>query len=208
MPASFIVPANDAFGSFNELIDVIHDWMDRDDLTGSIPSMVALAEDEIRLELEPLFQEKSASVTTDALGKGALPTDLKRLKRAMLDGDPLTQFSVRALEDLSVGTQVPDGYTLEESSIRVWPAGEHTLDLYYDPFLPRLSVTNQRTPLFEQFPSLYFYGAMTFATGYVVDDERAIKFRALFDNMLAQVSRFYTKQKHAGPLVPRLAVPI
>ena len=204
---SFIVSTNEAFDNLADLTTVINDWMDREDLTGSIPSMVALAEDEIRLELEPLLTEASTSVTSGETGIAALPLDLKRLKRVLYEGEPLKQLGVHALDNIQEDTE-PMGYTLETASIRLWPNGAYTVDLLYDPFLPRLSTNNQRTDLLERFPSLYFYGAMTFATGYVVDDQRAANFRALFDNMLEKVSRHYRRQKHAGPLVPRVYVPV
>ncbi|MGL5734742.1 MAG: phage adaptor protein, partial [Beijerinckiaceae bacterium] len=73
MPA-FDVPANRAFDDYNGLVDAINDWLDRSDLEGVAQQMIALAESNMRRELQPFFLETSASVTT-VDGIGAFPTD-------------------------------------------------------------------------------------------------------------------------------------
>lgn len=206
---SFAINANEAFDNFDELIEALNDWMDRDDLDGVASQLVALAEDEIRLELEPLFAEASASAMSDASGIAALPANMSALKRVLFDGVPVKQLSIHGLDNLPTSSTCPVGYTLERNSIRFWPNAAYTATLLYSPLLPRLSNANQTNELLDTWPSLYFYGAMTFAAGYVVDDNsRAANFRALFDNMLARVKKHYRDQRYSGPLTPNVQVAI
>lgn len=201
----FAVNANAAFDDYDELVDAINDWMDRDDLSGVAPQMIALAEDEMRLRLEPLFHELTVSVTTDETGAATLPTDLKRVERVLYDNKPLYQRGKTAVNNMTEDVSCPHGYTLEGGQIRLWPAAEHTVTILYTQLLTRLTRESPTNALLDLFPSVYFYGAMTFAEGYVAEDEgRKAEFRALFDNILNQAADYYRKQRYGGPLVARV----
>ena len=202
---AFSVTANDAFENRAELIAVINDWMDREDLTGAAPQMIALAEDEIRLAVEPFFLEVSTSLISDASGRANLPADMKRLSRVLYDNEPVYQRGATAIARMNDDTTRPSAYTLEQGAIRLWPAAAHTVQVLYQPKLARLTEANPTNNLLNDFPSLYFYGAMVFAAGYVADDDRAVRFRALFDNIKAQVSDYYKMQRQGGPMVARVA---
>lgn len=198
---AFNVPANPAFDSYPELVAAINDWLDRSDLDGVANQLIALAEDEMIAAFTPLWQEKREDVMT-VDGLAALPTDYGVLSRVVYDGQALPQYSASASLDIPEGPR-PAGYSLEANGIRVWPAGNFTLTLLYSPTLPRLTETKPSNLLLDKFPSLYFYGAMVFAHGYIADDQRAATFRGLFDNMMAQAKRYFMRQRHAGPLVAR-----
>lgn len=200
---AFAVPANTAFTNYSELVSTINDWMDREDLDGVAPQLIALAEDEMIARLSPLFQEKSVDVMA-VNGLAPLPTDYGILNRVIHDECTLPQYSAAAAVDVPKGSSAV-GYTLEADKLRLWPSGDHLVTLLYNPRLPRLSAGNPNNTLMDQFPSLYFYGAMVFANGYVVNDGRAATFRSLFDNMMQTAIRYYQRQRFAGPLVPRVS---
>ncbi len=201
---AFAVPANLAFDNYTDLADAISDWMNRNDLTGSVPSMVALAEARMRRELVPHFSEVSTSVVT-ADGLGTLPSDYGTLNRVMYDNRHLPQLSQVAASHVSTSATVPYAYTIEAGNIRTWPAGDFTLSVLYQPLLPQLSAANPSNTLIETHPDLYFYGAMMFAEGYVANDERAGLFKALWDEALDSARRYFVRQKLAMPLTPRVA---
>ena len=91
MPA-FAVPANLAFDSYTALIAAVSDWMDRDDLTGSAPQMIALAEAKMARELEPMFSEKSGSVVSVA-GATSLPADCGIMRTAVYNSRVVPQIA-------------------------------------------------------------------------------------------------------------------
>ena len=201
----FAVPANLAFDSYGKLIDAISDWMNRTDLTGSAPQMIALAESRIKRKLKPFFNEATATATvTDGLG--SLPSDCGELLRVIYDNDTLPRRSSLNVSDLDYDTSAtrPTSYTLEADGIRLWPACDVTVDILYQVTLPQLSEENPSNSFLDQHPDMYFFGAMMFAEGYVANDPRAGLFKGLFDEALEEVSTYMSSQKYAGPLAPRL----
>ena len=202
---SFIIDANEAFDNFDELVSAINDWMDRSDLTAPAPQMIAMAEDEMRIRLEPFFLEVTTSLTSDSTGFAALPADAKSVKRVFYDKCSVPQRGVNSVDRMTDDTTQPWAYTMEQGGIRLWPAAAHTVDVLYQPILQRLTSGSPSNNLLDLFPSLYFYGAMTFACAYVKDDERAGMFRRMFDMMIGQVEDYYKKQSQGGPMVARVA---
>ena len=200
---AFIINANLAFDNYGELIAAINDWLDRDDLTAVCPQFIALAEDKIRRRIEPYFLEVSTTLTTDEMGFSALPVDFKQAKRVISDKEPIYQRSPNAVGNMTEDTTCVAGFTLEKGGLRVWPAAVQTLELLYQPLLPRLTNGNPTNSLLDLYPSLYFYGAMSFALTYLEDDERAGQYLTLFEQALGEVASYYREQRQAGPMVAR-----
>jgi hypothetical protein len=202
MPA-FDIPANLAFDTYDGLVSSINDWMDRSDLSGFAQQMIALSEARMRRELTPYFGEKNVAVAVTA-GFAPLPTDYGTIRRVVMRGVPLNNIGAYTTE-CSPG--VAQGYSVEQSSLRIWPAGDYAVTVLYQPELPQLSAANPATDLLQRQPDLYFYGALMFANGYVADDARAVLFKQLWDEAMDSAKQYFLRQKYPGPLVPRLRVP-
>ena len=203
MPA-FAVPANLAFDSYTALIAAVSDWMDRDDLTGSAPQMIALAEAKMARELEPMFSEKSGSVVSVA-GATSLPADCGIMRTAVYNSRVVPQIAPSQGVIIAQGSS-PLAYSLEANLIKFWPAGAYTVSILYQPRLPKLSNANATNDLLQQHPDLYFFGAMMFAEGYEANDSRAALFSTLFDRAIESTRQYLTRQRYSGPMVPRVAV--
>lgn len=203
MPA-FSVPANLAFDSYGDLKTAIEDWMNRSDLTGSVQAMIALAEARMRRELTPYFLEASSSVTS-VDGLASLPADFGTPTRVMYGANTLPQYAVGSVSAVNPSYSEPLAYSIEQGKIRLWPNGNFTVSLLYQPKLTELSDANPTNSLLDSHPDIYFFGAMMFAEGYVANDERAATFKALFDQGLEEVKAYCIRQKFSGPLVPRVA---
>lgn len=203
----FSVPANLAFDSYAALKTAIADWMNRSDLTGSIPAMVALAEARMRRKLEPLYNETGVAITTVG-GVADLPSDFGTGERLIFEdrGYTIPRYSSLNVADLDLDTSAaqPYGYTIENSQIRMWPSCDVTLKLLYRPVFVGLSDANTSNDVLSMFPDAYFFGSMLFAEGYVANDTRASLFKGLWDEALAEVIAFYERQKFSGPLAPRI----
>ena len=200
---AFSVPENLAFDNYSDLAAAIAEWMDRSDLTGSVQTMIALAESRMRRELAPLFAETSATVAT-VDGLAALPSDCGTLNRVIYGTRTLPNLSVTAATAVVTGSE-PWAYTVEANQVRVWPSGDFTLSLLYQPTLPQLSESSPTNTLLSKHPDAYFFGAMVFAEGYVSNDNRAANFKALWDECLAEMKRYMTRQHFGGMLTPRVA---
>lgn len=203
----FAVPSNLAFETYTALKDAISDWMDRTDLSGSVATMIALAEARMRRQLEPLFVEKSVTITTTG-GVYNLPGDFGTGERLIYTerGYTVPRYSSLNVADLDLDTSAaqPYGYTIENGQIRVWPSCDVTMDLLYRPVFEGLSDANLSNEVLSLFPDAYFFGAMLFAEGYVANDQRAGLFKGLFDEALGEVAAYYQRQKFSGPLAPRI----
>lgn len=190
---AFSVPANLAFDDYDSLSAFIQDWMNRNDLEGSVESMVALTEARMRRELQPLFSETSASVTASS-GVAALPSDCDTVRSVFYGSLPLREVSPDAGRDYVEGDS-PAAYSLEAGGIYLWPANDVTVTVLYQPKLQRLSSAAPTNTLLDEHPDLYFYGAMMFAEGYVANDPRAALFKQLWDEALDSAKRFFLRQR-------------
>lgn len=195
---AFVVPDNLAFDNYTDLVTFIEDWMDRSDLSGSVESMVALCEARLRRELSPLVFETTVTATaTD--GVVALPSDFDALRQVTLDGVVLTEVSPESGRDYDNTGTTAKGYSLEADQMRIWPATAETVTLTYKKRLTRLSSASPTNELLSEHPDLYFFGSMMFANGYVVNDQRAALFKALWDEAVDSANRFFTRQRRKTP---------
>ena len=203
---TFTVPANLAFDSYASLSSAIADWLDRSDLAGVVPQLIALAEAEFSTELEPLLSEVTVNLTADVNGVVVLPADYGTLSVVRYGTRRnLPQVTAARALDVPKGT-VPYAYSLEADVLRIWPSCAVTVTLIYQPKLPQLSTSQPTNFLLDTYPHIYFYGAMMFAEGYLANDARAVGFENRFRAAIERVRQFLIKQRYAGPLVPRLAV--
>lgn len=194
-----------AFDSYAALTTAISDWMDRSDLTGSAPSMIALAESRMRRKLDPLFDETIVTVNTTT-GVGTLPADVGTINRVTYNYYDLPRwsgFSMAELNDANYSTD-PFAYTVEANAIRVWPPVSVALTVYYQPTITALSDTNTTNTVLAKHPDVYFYGAMMFAEGYVANDDRAALFKQLYDEALEEAATYFSRQRYTGHLVPKI----
>ena len=201
---AFNVPSNFAFDSYPELVAALNDWLDRSDLDGVAGQMIALAEAKLRRELASVLSEKSAPVSIVA-GGGPLPSDFGKPIRVVYDKWVLPSISRTDAPNILAGPQ-PLGYTIEGMALRVWPANDVTVDLFYHPTIPQLTSVAPTNDLLSRHPDVYFFGALMFAEGYLANDNRSALFKALFDEAIADIKRYYRSQRYGGPLVPRLKI--
>lgn len=194
------VAGNLAFDTYDELIEAINDWLDRSDLTGAAPQMIALCEARLRRELQPLMSETSASVVVTS-GVGALPADCDIIRFVEYSGGELDQVKPshgRQFPASEYDETSPRAYSLEKNQINVWPQTNCTVTVVYRPKLAALSSANSSNDLLVEHPDVYFYGSLLFANGYVANDSRAALFKGLWDEAIAECKRFLGRQKWAS----------
>lgn len=201
----FAVPANLAFDSYGALISALNDWMDRTDLAGVAPQMIALTEARLRRKLAPYYNETTTTLTTSG-GVVDLPTDCAKVVRVIYDHDTLPRYSSLNVSDMDYDTSAvhPYAYTIEAAQIRLWPAVSASITVIYQASFPALSEAQQSNDILDQHPDVYFFGAILFAEGYVANDARAATFKGLFDEALEEAIAYLESQRYTGPLAPRL----
>ena len=201
----FAVPANLAFDSYGALISAIEDWMDRSDLSGVAPQMIALCEARLRRKLAPYYNEITATLATTG-GVVSVPTDCAKVVRVIYDHDTVPRYSSLDVSDMDYDTSAvrPYAYTIEAGQIRLWPSVDVSITVIYQETFPALSEESPSNGILDQHPDVYFFGSMLFAEGYVANDARASLFKGLFDEALEEVIAYLESQRYTGPLAPRL----
>ena len=178
--------------------------MDRLDLSGSVDSMIELAEARMRRRLSPYMVEAQTNVTTSD-GIGALPGDFGTMVRVRYSNRILDNVAGGAAMNIVQTLTEPYAYGIEGGSLKLWPESDFTVSILYNPRWTGLSSGTPTTALLTSHPDLYFYGTMLGAEGYLANDSRAANFKALFDEALAEAEGYLTRQKYNGPLVPKVA---
>lgn len=193
-----------ALDTYTTLVAAINDWLDRSDLTGVAPDMIALAESRLRRDLVPYFTQTSTLLTTAATGLIALPTDFGTAVRVIYSKYTLPNIAAAGGVTIDTSLTTPAAYSIEQAKLRLWPAVAVDITLLYQPTLPALTSAAPTNTLLTRHPDLYFFGAMTFANGYVANDSRAASFNALWDRAIADAQRYFTRQQFGGEMTPRV----
>ncbi len=197
-----------AFSTYSELKTEIANFLARDDLTTQIPSFITLAEARMSRELNSRTQEKRANATTTS-GDGfiSLPTDLRSIRNVQLNTDPITILQYNTVEMLnreynSGGTGKPKAYTIigSELAIRPIPDTAYTLEIIYGESLNSLSDTTTNNTILTRHPDAYLYGSLTNAYSYLMDEQRATTYDALFTRIMSEIIKDTEDARYGGVL--------
>ena len=181
--------------TYSGLKDAIADYLNRDDLTASIPVFISLAEAKFNRKLRARQMVKRANATIDTQ-YFAYPGDWLAAKEFILLTNPITymQFVTESQgNDLKTTTVVSPGkpryYTIIGSQIEVLatPDTSYTGQLTYYAKIPSLSNTNTSNWLLAYAPDLYLYGALLESAPYLKDDERLAVWGQLYNDSKADI---------------------
>lgn len=192
--------ARPAFENYTELVNEIQNWLDRSDLSGSVPSMIGLAEARMRREFQPLLAETKTTATASG-GIVTLPGDCDMVRFVEYNGGALHQVSQEHGRQFYDGKE-PRGYTLESGALYLWPASDVSVTITYQPKLVSISSSNATNWLLIQHPDAYFFGAMVYAEGYLANDARAANFKALWDEAIEEIKLFLGRQRRVKVKMP------
>jgi hypothetical protein len=181
--------------TYSGLQDAIADYLNRDDLTTSIPSFISLAEAKFNRKLRARQMIKRANATIDTQ-YFAYPADWLEAKEFILLTNPITymQFVTESqANDLKTTTIVSAGkpryYTIIGTQIEVLatPDTSYAGQLTYYAKIPSLSNTNTSNWLLAYAPDLYLYGALLESAPYLKDDERLAVWGQLYNDSKADI---------------------
>lgn len=184
-----------ALTTYTELKSSLADWLNRQDLTSTIPDFISLAEAQIERQLRTrqMIVRATATIETEY---GALPGDFLETKSLKLNTNPITALQFETVDALDVmkATQYlssgrPKYFGIVGAQIRVLPVpdGSYTGELTYYAKLSKLSSTNATNWLLTQAPDVYLYGALLQAAPYLQDDARIPVWSSLYQAGLDQL---------------------
>jgi hypothetical protein len=195
-----------AISTFTELKASIANFLNREDLTATIPDFISLAESSINNEIRHWRMETRAETTLDSQFTG-IPSDWLSTIRFHLvsDGTSSLDFmslatiqSARSARNDSTGT--PTNYSLNSSQFELMPTpdGSYSAILMYYAKIPTLSDSVETNWLLTHHPDIYLYGALLHSAPYLKEDERAQTWAALYTAAVTRVNNASSKSTTSG----------
>jgi hypothetical protein len=195
-----------ALANYADLLAAVAGWLNRSDLSATIPDFIALAEAEFNRRLRTPDMEARATPTITA-GVAPLPTDSLGVRDVLYSDvkiDAVTYQDMLSMYQGLAGT--PAYYAVSDGDLYFLPkpaTGSATV-VYYQK-IPALTVSNTTNWLMTRFPDLYLFGTLMQAEFYGWNDERLPIIKARVEEIFEQITADGIKRKHgAGPLVAKL----
>lgn len=176
-----------ALTTYDELKAAVANWLNRDDLTATIPDFISLAESRIarRLRVAEMEKTMTAYLTSGAV---ALPPDFEEARRIHSSAAGAYATALQPLSPSQAGDRyptsqsgVPIHYTITGNTLSTYPnggSGQVTMTYYARP--PALAAYGTNW-LLAKAPDVYLYGALLEAAPFLGDDQRTATWASLFD---------------------------
>ena len=200
-----------AITTYSELKTSVANWLNRDDLTATIPDFISLAEARIARDLRHWKQEKR--VTTDANERYEnLPNDLIEIRQVQhTDGGVISSISSVEMENrrAALNTSGKPKYmrlTADQMEFYPTPDTSYSISMLYYGRIPALSDAEPDNWLLRDAPDVFLYGALLQSAPYLVDDARVQVWAGLYQSGIEALNVENEKARVSGPLsmgVPR-----
>jgi hypothetical protein len=181
-----------ALSTYADLKAAIASWLNRADLSSTIPDFIRLAEstlNDVLRQADMITQSTGITITS---GKATLPADVLEIVYAQVgstEDEPLEQISPQQLTMLrrtrTRGAANPRFFAIIGRQIVVTPTpASGTLDINYYQRIPTLvgGLDSGTNWLLTDAPHLYLYTSLLHATPFLMDDARY----AVFQNAVSQ----------------------
>jgi hypothetical protein len=181
-----------ALTTYTELKASIADWLNRTDLTTTIPDFISLAEAQIERTLRTRQMIVRANASFDS-EYGAVPADFLETKSLKLTStNPLTPLSFLSIDDMDAARSHytasgrPRFFSVVGGQFRISPTPDatYTAELIYFAKLAKLSSTVASNWLLTSSPDIYLYGSLLQAAPYLQDDARIQTWATLYERAL------------------------
>ena len=195
-----------AITTYAELKSSIADFLNRDDLTSTIPTFISLAEANFNRTVRHWRMEKRSTAEIDTQ-YSAIPADFLEVIRFYItsnDTRPLELISQAELLDRKYRNLNTSGkpayYAITAGEIEVYPVpdGTYTAELYYYRTIPALSDSNTSNWLLQYYPDCYLYGSLVHSAPYLRDDARIQTWAALYQNAISAINAESEATKFGG----------
>lgn len=203
--------------NYGELLSAITNWLGRDtqDINNRRPEFVAMAEDRIAKDLRIAAMETTTDLTISAQ-RVSFPTGFLEARRLYLDSDsekPLEYFSPSVFwtREFANESSKPRVYTIEGQEFVFAPSPDTTYTgklLYFKRFT-NLSVAADTNWILTNARGLLLYGALLEAFIFLEDSSEALKYAALYDQIIKSTMDADRKSQYPrGALVMRSQVSV
>lgn len=196
-----------ALSNYTELKSAIADFLNRDDLTATVPTFIALAEAQIARDVRHWRMEQRSSGQQSAGDEYAqIPADwIETIRFAVTGTDPVELKLVSradigdmtaAKEDLSGKTRFYS-HAAQQFQLYPIPGEDMDVELLYYAKIPDLA-TNDTNWLLSEAPDVYLYGSLIHSAPYLQDDARMASWAQLYSAAVSRLNDVSEKARYSG----------
>ncbi len=166
-----------AITNYGELKAIVKKYTHRTDLDDDIPGFVSLAISKLNRDCKSIYMEKNLTEDITYTVPIDLPTDYREIRRIMVAGIPLMQWSPRQRALASKNwteSGITDRYAIVNRKIELQPAPQEEVEISID-YLGRIEefVEDSDTHLLLTYnPNIFIYAAMREAMPFLEHDAR------------------------------------
>jgi len=166
--------------TYSDLQTTVANWLNRTDLTSTIPDLITLAESRLSSDLKSRSMETKVTLSTVANTViVAIPSDMVEMRRIQVLSNPNIVLSYRTPDEISQDypygqTGTPTVFTVVGNNIEVYPIpdGVYSLELTYVQRIPALSASNTTNWCLTSWPNVYLFATLLEAAPFLMNDER------------------------------------
>jgi len=193
-------------GTYSGLLASVASWMNRTDLTASIPDFVSIAESRISRELRLRKQITNATITASVLTRSAaLPTDWLELENISVSGTPDSPLQYVTIEHMDVKypeagfSGKPFVYTIEGDNVILGPTPDsaYSIDIIYYARFPSV-ITTGANWLLTNHPNIYLYACLREGAFFTKDGSGAAQWDGLFKQEVKTLQDQDDEATHSG----------
>lgn len=187
-----------ALANYADLLSAVAGWLNRTDLTATIPDFIKLAEAEFNRKLRTIEMEARTTLTLVS-DTYALPADFLGARSLSIANTALEYVPPSEIfDDTGTGTY-PTRYTVTDGAFFFRPApSSGSVALEYYQSIPALTSGNTTNWLMTKHPDLYLFGTCAQAEFYLVNDQRVPLWKARTEELIEQINQATQKERYGG----------
>jgi hypothetical protein len=189
----------------------IADFLNRDDLTASIPTFIALAEARISRDLSHWKQEKRVTAVFNEQFE-LIPSDfIEGMSLQHVDGGRIMTMAATEMHERRGGVNYaagkPTSVRLTAGQFEIYPTPDkaYNVTLLYRARIPALADDNTSTWLLLDAPDVLLYAALGQSAPYLKDDARLSVWAALYQSAVDALNAESKSAKSIGTV--RMGIP-
>lgn len=198
-----------SLATYTDLQSSVASWLNRTDLTSSIPDFITLAEARIARDLRLRSQVTSATITTTAGSQAAsLPTGWLEFENVSVSSSPDVQLNYVNIQHLDTKfpnnsyTGTPVVYSIEGQQILFGPVPDsaYAINVLYYKRTDALSVTPTNW-LLTNHPSIYLFATLAEAAPFLKDDDRILIWEQKYKADVEKLQQIDTAGQFSGSVL-------
>ena len=195
-----------AISNYSELKLAIADWLDRTDLTDSIPDFITLAETRHRRDFKIRRMETRVTANTIVDSEYyTLPDNFVAMRNIQLNTNPKTSLEYLTPEQMDrihAGSTKgkPKAYSIIGNNIQLRPLPDsvYQIEMLYFKYFTPLSDSNTTNDMLTYHPDAYLYGALVEAEPYLQNDKRIQVWAGYYERAKKDIIDSNERDRHSG----------